>query len=552
MTSQTCSSAEEDRLCLVVGDPNGNQAASYTRFLLPFVCNLTQDKSETSPKSTFTYCALAADEKKTESSSSLDGARDRRSYLTKETSSILFDKAIWLKADPWDQCLMRKKTFVRGRPINIGMSPPRLVLFHQTRVKGKIEVRSSNPLQTGFLIIELFYPEGETVTLEDHLAVNELFKYCRQPYDDHSLPGNTYSRFIDHLWTAGSEHPKSLYEDRWRQWIDQALLKIDGQDYRLHLEDKPHNGWLPYADDRTFVWTCAIMPGGAGKLFRLFPEADRQAAKLGHWIKLLNVDGVGLTTRTTHQHSAFESEWAEERTYRRWQEVGTFYGFSYHSGAMIGPPMADPPLWRHFGMMYFDQLLLLFYLRVTLFRFSGMLCQISNNVTDTIRSKDIDHWMKNFQHLRGKFSIFTNLYQFPLISNQQQGLELYNIARRALDVQGLFEETQSKIHNSHDFFAQYINHRQSTTTTRLTVVATVGLIITFFLAILGIDGINDLTRSNLATSLHKSNIRWSIVRWAVLFLALSVFVQGLIILSSNWLNRGIESLANLFNKGRKE
>jgi ClpP class serine protease len=36
----------------------------------------------------------------------------------------------------------------------------------------------------------------------------------------------------------------------------------------------------------------------------------------------------------------------------------------------------------------------------------------------------------------------------------------------------LFEEIQSEIHNSHDYFLQHISHKQSTTTLRLTVVAT--------------------------------------------------------------------------------
>ncbi|MGH8613413.1 MAG: hypothetical protein ACREYF_15710 [Gammaproteobacteria bacterium] len=62
----------------------------------------------------------------------------------------------------------------------------------------------------------------------------------------------------------------------------------------------------------------------------------------------------------------FEREWAKERTYRRWEEWGSYYGFNYHSGAMLGPPETNPPFWRHFAEVYFDQVLLLLYLRVSL------------------------------------------------------------------------------------------------------------------------------------------------------------------------------------------
>jgi hypothetical protein len=556
MSSDVYNLAEDFSLNLVVGDPNRDTASTYTRFILPFVYNLTPVKPTDHQEPAHIYNVLTANDQPTESGARLEGASDRRSYLTKETSTILFDKSIWLEADSWGSWQEHKETIVRGRQLTLGMSRPRIVLFHRTDGANKIQVSSSNPLQTGFLILEIYYPDGQTVTLEDHLMVNELFKYCRRPYAKHSndnpKEGYCYYSFISKLWIPDSTLPRYLYEDRWIQWIDQAHLKIDGQDYRLQLEDRADNGWLPYADDRTFVWSCAIMANGASKLFSRFPDADRQAAKLGHWIKLLNVDKPSLTTRMTHHETAFNSKWAEERTYQRWEEYGTFYGFSYHSGAMIGPPSPDPPLWRHFGTMYFDQILLLFYIRVTLFRFSGMLCQISNNVTEAFKSKDIDRWLNNFQSLRGKFSIFTNLYQFPLISNQQQGLEMYSIARRVLDVQGLFEETQSKIHNSHDFFSQYISYRQSTTTTRLTVVATVGLIITFFLAILGIDGISDLTRSNPINFHDRPPINWSVLSWIGLFFLISVIVQGIIILASNHLNRLMEWVATLFSQDGRE
>ena len=117
----------------------------------------------------------------------------------------------------------------------------------------------------------------------------------------------------------------------------------------------------------------------------------------------------------------FERRWAKERTYHRWEELGTWYGFNYHSGVMIGPPFNTPhdtPIWRHFRQMYFDTALLLLYIRVTLFRFSRQLTKITSEY-DITESKS----HKVFQCLRADFTTFTIRYQFPLLSNQQQAIE---------------------------------------------------------------------------------------------------------------------------------
>ena len=203
-----------------------------------------------------------------------------------------------------------------------------------------------------------------------------------------------------------------------------------------------------------------------------------KAWDLGHWIKLLNVDKPGKNIDNTHQSRDFERRWAEERTYKRWEEEGTFYGFNYHCGAMVGPPidepLDEPPICQHFGQMYFDQVLLLLYIRVALFRFSMELNRIS---VDALKGKRryLSRWREDFQRLRWSFALFANLYQFPLLSNQQQGIEMYSLARDYLDVDDLFREVKEEINDCHEYLVVREEMEQSSKIERLTRVATIGL-----------------------------------------------------------------------------
>ena len=151
---------------------------------------------------------------------------------------------------------------------------------------------------------------------------------------------------------------------------------------------------------------------------------------------------------STAKTTSFERDWALPRIYRRWAHWGSVYGFNYHSGACI-TPAGDFPLSRTFRRHYFDMILLLLYIRVSIFRISGRLSQL----TGCMHSMKLEKAEKEFLVLRREFAYFTNLYQFPLVSNQQQMLEMYQIARKQMDLDDLYKEVEEEIQNTHEYFS---------------------------------------------------------------------------------------------------
>lgn len=490
------------------------EPASYTRFILPFAYH-PQKRSKISGNGYY-YEKFSPEEQIW-----------RERYLTYEIADVLFRRAKWFRftsKNAFSEIPMAFRDCQEGKELKVNIVQPTIVLFEwPVDTKNDPQI-----LQTGFLIVELNFSlsNNDCPSLDNLLEMNELFRYWRQPFEGHenlsrpstkgyrTLLKNVSYRIGEKETIAQKTDPlDDIYFERWASLLE-IPVKIEnevgaveywdlfpdrwGTNAREYVRSNDSNSetWAIYADNRTFVWTCAVIDGGGKALRDRFALPQRPAWDFGHWVKLLNVDRPGDNCETSHLCTDFEKKWAEERTYKRWQEGGTFYGFSYHSGAMLGPPDKDLRLWKHFGQMYFDQVLLLLFIRVTLFRFSMKLNGISSKLLDS--REEQEEWGKDFEGLRQYFTYFTNLYQFPLLSNQQQGIEMYTIARQAMDVDELFNEIQKEINGSHEYLSiieeknQAVKMKeQSDRMERLTYTATVGLAMALTLGFWSMDIIVD-------------------------------------------------------------
>ncbi len=416
-------------------------------------------------------------------------------------------------------------------------------------------------------------------TLDDLLVFNEFFRYWQQPWQDDQLgqvhcakvygdggpTPTTYCGFMskapsglvgtvrDSCKTGGGTTAGApAYFERWADLLKlpvEVRLGAEETKYYSLFPDPdaacsgkkagqatcqpserrlPSGGdgrWLMYADNRAFVWTCAILtPESAARL----REASLPGALeiSGHWVKLVNVDQADPTPSLTVRSTHFERDWVAERTYRRWAHFGTLYGFAYHAGAMLGERCVEPPTWKHFGSMYFDQTLLLLYLRVTTFRFSQALAASTADARQRQAGRSgngfDDRLIEEFCCLRQQFAQFTNLYQFPLLSNQQQAVEMYSLQRKIMDVGALFDEVKAEIESTHEFLEMEAQRAQATASLRLNVVATLGLGLGLAFAALG-----------MGVLVVENNFLSRELQWALLVSFLPVGVS-LMLWASSW------------------
>ncbi len=412
----------------------------------------------------------------------------RRQYFTAETAHMLFDRARWYRldgpplsvgntqpADPQTFCEFEATFRCTMSTLSVRLLRPRLVLFEYPHDSG---AAPGEVFRTGFLIVDaqLRPVNGSAPSLEHLLEFNEVFRYWRYSYDYH---------LTHHYWPllrgcpvgplsaprpierAGPE--MDVFLDRWLPYLrvpvdDGAVVQLfsdkmseAGRAYARNATEPP--GWVVHADNRTYVWSAALFPED------VTPEEAPLLFSRPHtcasWVRLLNVD-----LPKDEPLTAFERRWTRARTYGRWIEAGSLYGFATHAGVMLGS--GEKPYRRHFRDLYFDQALLLLYLRTTTFRFARRLAELTESMRD--RPNDTRD-AEQHSRLRRDFAIFTNLYRFPLLSNQQQAIEMYSLARRHMDVEELFLEAEKKI----DATDRYLSGVDVQYQARVTAALTVGL-----------------------------------------------------------------------------
>lgn len=509
------------------GDPSLGRA-TFTRFLLPFVWE---------PEGTLCSAAAGRHFRRAKASdwlhpadlaaSSLD--MQRRRYLTSETDSLLFRHASWFILDdstgldaccpkPWRTLMMRSglaqsRNQERCRQVpayQVALRPPALILFESTeegtqrRRHWKLRGRSggTNLLRNGFLVHEAYFVPNSTEgipppCLADVLRFNEIFRFWRCPYPEHQIVCGPELKSIAAGVNVGTaDRSENLYSAQWSDILELPVAFSDGSCRRIvpyGSSDAGNPAWMINPDDRAFTMPFVVLQdrsddakqdsaAQAAQAYQFENSEFEGTRSAGYWAQILNVDRPS-SERWLAEASAFEFEWTNERTYKRWAHYGSLYGYCEHAAAAMVPaasgdnPHGEPPVGLHFASIYFDVTILLLYLRVSVLRFSKRLHEVTRaavgdgyGVVDGVRT-----WRKEFHEIRWQFLLLENLYQYPHLSNQQQHLEMYALQRRVMDVTELYQEIDKEVRASDEFVNNELDSERNELAANLSVIATFGL-----------------------------------------------------------------------------
>lgn len=492
------------------GDPLEGRA-TFTRFILPLKWKLLSQapKASAAPKEFFRPASsidwLHPARGRQDRPPFLHGSR--RNYCTQETAKLLYERAQWFvlespetgkKQAPadasWNQEFWRtdqaipcglagEEKLVPSLTYSISLRPPALILFEAHKLPHGAD--SEELLATGFLVLEASFAT-RPARFEDVLRFNEIFRYIRQPYAEHLTWCEAELKAMHRAVTGKDPDGRTdLYGEKWRSLLKKPV-KIGGSFFCLDLDWEQESTWLVQPDDRAFTHSAMFIPKDwARKVAENFlPGRARPSSWAGHWIKHFNIDKPSAIIPEDGDPActAFEFAWALPRTYNRWAHDGTLHGFTPHSCALLGPAEpyhGDLPLALHAGQHYFDLTLLLIYVRCSLFRFSEKLHSISCSLHDAGPGCGAKTWRHKFKQMRRQFMVFENLYQWPLLSNQQQHLEMYELQRKAMDLQELYDEIRREIETSNEVLDNMVAEK-------LNAVAFGGLFATLLLSGIGL------------------------------------------------------------------
>ncbi len=429
----------------------------------------------------------------------------RKKYFTYETATLLLENTLWL--EPESYCDFPSETTVpfivsasESRSVKVALSKPRLVIF-EARARRKSEQDVDSPLHVAFMVIDASFPEA--VTMSDFLTIAEVLRYWEEPfatlYQERGI-GSTKDKKEDE--TIPWEH----YTNIWGRAF--ALVKNVTYRNQHFTLSTPENADFPlkkyYADNRAFVCSfCHFVPvtkhdgqqndEPLSKACEHATNSDwtQHANSMAPWIKLLNVDHH---SGNSFSSSPFEADWAKNRTYTRWAHYGTLHGFTTHSYVWLYKSNSDSwnkEMSMNFLSHYTDLTLYCFYLRQVLMRFNAKLFNISSDLSCSAMNDRYEKIRSEYGTLRKQYLMFENLYRFPLLSTQQQPLEMYAIQQRELDVAVLYEEMSQQIQNSDEFFASLISENQAASLEKINYLVILSTVLSVISAVAALADLPD-------------------------------------------------------------
>lgn len=408
----------------------------------------------------------------------------RAEYFGSETQSILFGRGngtgitcetLWLDlhigSSDLESRLQVEWPGVGRLPLDV-----RLVLFHYQHagVGGRTAAAC-----IGMLIVEA--KMSADVDMEQLLKFNERFRRLRWPYLDAWVVGDETTEalpavlpgarlLLDEQSKELPSAPDSLGITLWPYLAAHPLDLKEGRKKLVDIDFSVH------PDNRAFVACHATVSGIAWSL-------DSSARLWRLWHQLLYVD-PGEAPLTRPYLTTAEDNWVRSRTYSRWAESeydARLFGYSSYSFCCLCTEAAwDLPA-AHFREMYLDQTLLVLYQRTAIFSFGRELAKL----TQRWKSEGWRVVRGDFVEFREAFAQFVNLYWYPVLTHQVQGIELYEVARRELDNSELFEELRREFETTSEHLEGSAAEEASGADRRLSIIVVILTLVAVPLALLG-------------------------------------------------------------------
>ena len=231
-------------------------------------------------------------------------------------------------------------------------------------------------------------------------------------------------------------------------YISKTITEILGENFEIYNPNKTQNEgsnnkiyFKKLLDDRMFV-ICWLHDKKSKELKYMDKDGNYLYEEPKDWYNLIFVDGNGCEC----QDKRMLSNLLKEHTYSRWLNHGTFYGFSRYSFVCLTMLNANdiPPLYIHTKTMYYEMVSLLLAQRVGILNFSDEISEISGLEPNSSIIKKIRNLKKNYIQ-------FTNRIYHREVTAQEQGIELYNLLSKCMDIRQNIKDLDQELDSLHQY-----------------------------------------------------------------------------------------------------
>ncbi len=194
----------------------------------------------------------------------------------------------------------------------------------------------------------------------------------------------------------------------------------------------------PVLDDRMFVVCYAENE----TLIECLQSDDDNYKQNDDWYRYLFVDGKSKTV----QYAPMQAKLSEESTYPRWLGWGTMWGVTRYSFVALTTRGGRDLILPHTQYVYMQMAIIMLATKASLARFGNEVSRLSN-------LKDDDKLEEKVQIMYEYYIKFVNKLYFRELTFQDQGIELYRIAKSIMDFDKEIKDLDNEISELHTYIS---------------------------------------------------------------------------------------------------
>lgn len=254
--------------------------------------------------------------------------------------------------------------------------------------------------------------------------------------------------------------------------IPKLIKDILYNDFSLNNNNIPQQSQIVnenlkiFTDDRMFV-VCFYKNN-----FLMKGIQNNKKTYIDKWYSFLFVD----VNKPSCSDEEMKEKILREHSYRRWLNDDTIYGITDYSFVCLSVKKCESFVLDHIRTMYYQMIILTFVQKISILNFKNRIGQVLNKSSNSY--KDISTMNLEIEKLQEDYIIFTNKICLDSLTLQQQGIEMYNMMKKIMNVSintiKLKEEIQD-LFNLYVFKNQQIENEESQRIeNKLNIIATIG------------------------------------------------------------------------------
>lgn len=271
----------------------------------------------------------------------------------------------------------------------------------------------------------------------------------------------------------------------------------------LGYDESVDNCFQGLLDDRMVVFTFL---GFAGELRSTCKDTIDEHEALFSRIMYVDQAGEGY-----EYNKKFVRAKMKDLVYRRWSGYGSLYGYTRYSSAYTGfGNKFIENVFQDFNSMYYQLALISLYYRSSLISFSD---EVAKTTQKLVNMKDQADNRELFLSLKANFMQFSNHYWFQEVTNQDQGIEIFEFYKKSFEFETMYKQIKEEI----DRGDEYLNTLQQIDLNRFTKqFSIIGSILAVLAIMVGFFGIN--------FSFFGLENTWGLLLWCLLSILSILFL----------------------------